>query len=325
MLRNVDLRETRRSFVRKLFVASQAVMAGGLLPSGVLAASPEPAPVESLKFIVFGDWGRNGELDQTQVAAQMARSAKALPARFVISVGDNFYDTGVADIHDPQWQSSFEKVYTDPALQVPWHVILGNHDYYGSCAAQIAYSKTSSRWQMPARYYQLTQRIDATSTADFFFLDTTPMIDEYQLDDQMMIEIRNQDMAAQLDWFKGALAASTAQWKIVVGHHPIYSGGQHGDCPELIRNLLPILFENKIQAYFNGHDHDLQHMVTNDLNMFCTGAGSQVRNTELMGFSRFAKSDSGFTTVNLSAHKMVVQMLDSTGTVLYTTCIPRIS
>lgn len=319
----MDLKESRRSFVRKLFVASQMVMAGNLLPANVLAAAPETAPAKSLKFIVFGDWGRNGEADQIQVAAQMALAAKALPASFIISVGDNFYEDGVTDVHDLQWQGSFEKVYADPALQVPWHVILGNHDYHGNCDAQLAYAKTSARWQMPARYYQQTHRLDAATTADFFYLDTTPMLEEYALDDQMQLQIRTQDVPRQLEWFKNALAASTAQWKIVFGHHPIFSGGQHGDTPELVRNILPLLHMYQVQVYFNGHDHDLQHLVTEDLNLICTGAGSQVRATESTQYTRFAKANSGFTTVSLGATKMVVRMQDNTGTELYCTCIPR--
>ena len=38
------------------------------------------------------------------------------------------------------------------------------------------------------------------------------------------------------------LALSTAPWKIVVGHHPVYSSGSgHGGSPDLISNLNPIL------------------------------------------------------------------------------------
>ena len=323
MLRVMDSTESRRSFVRKLFVASQAVMAGSWLPTRVLASAPETVPVDSLKFIVFGDWGRNGEADQTQVAVQMALVAKSLPARFIISVGDNFYEDGVTSVQDPQWQSSFEQVYADPALQVPWHVILGNHDYHGNCEAQLAYAKTSPRWHLPARYYQQTHRLDATTTADFFFLDTTPMIEEYELDDQMVPNIRSQDVPAQLDWFKKALAASTAQWKVVFGHHPIYSGGQHGDTEELIKNILPLLQEYQVQVYFNGHDHDLQHLVADSLNLICSGAGSQVRATEVTGYTRFAQANSGFTSVNLTAAKMMIRMIDSAGRELYATRILR--
>ena len=82
-----------------------------------LAAVPAEARAPSLDFVVIGDWGRRGRWHQREVAAQMGRSAAALGSRFVISVGDNFYEDGVASAADPQWQSSFEQIYTDPALQ----------------------------------------------------------------------------------------------------------------------------------------------------------------------------------------------------------------
>lgn len=38
-----------------------------------------------------------------------------------------------------------------------------------------------------------------------------------------------------------ALQNSTANWKIVVGHHTIRSIGHHGETKELVKTLLPIL------------------------------------------------------------------------------------
>ena len=43
-------------------------------------------------------------------------------------------------------QVTFEDIFYQDSLQVPWYVIAGNHDYYGSVEAQIGYSKISSRW-----------------------------------------------------------------------------------------------------------------------------------------------------------------------------------
>ena len=81
-----------------------------------------------MNFLVFGDWGRNGEKDQADVAREMGVVAKKIDAQFILAVGDNFYEDGVASVDDPQWQSSFEQVYTAESLQVPWYAILGNHD-----------------------------------------------------------------------------------------------------------------------------------------------------------------------------------------------------
>ena len=91
------MKQTRREFVRILFVATQAAVASRFLPGSLQAAIvPEaPAPAGGLNFLVFGDWGRNGETDQLEVAAQMAQAATDIGAQFVISVGDNFYENGV--------------------------------------------------------------------------------------------------------------------------------------------------------------------------------------------------------------------------------------
>ena len=109
------MKQTRRQFVRTLFVATQAAAIGSwLTPRNLFAAD---AQAGGLNFLLLGDWGRKGEKDQVEVARQMGLAAEETGAKFVISVGDNFYEHGVASVDDPQWQSSFEKVYTAPALQ----------------------------------------------------------------------------------------------------------------------------------------------------------------------------------------------------------------
>jgi tartrate-resistant acid phosphatase type 5 len=313
------MNQTRREFVRILFVATQGVVASRFLPAN-LQAAPEPG---GLNFLIFGDWGRQGEQDQVEVAEQMAKAAQDIGAKFVISVGDNFYENGVTSVNDPHWRASFEDVYHQAPLQVPWHVILGNHDYHGNCEAQMAYHATNPRWNMPARYYQQSHLLDGGITADFFYLDTTPMLKGHHTESKAHKEAATQDVRQQLDWFKAALAASKAPWKIVIGHHPIYSGGLHGDTPELIRDILPLLHENGVQAYFNGHDHDLQHLTAGEVNLFDTGAGSQFRPTKKTGHTQWAKACSGFTTVQLLNDRMNVRMIDNNGAMIYATTVPR--
>jgi tartrate-resistant acid phosphatase type 5 len=316
----MKMKHTRREFVRILFVASQAAVAARFLPADLLA---ESTPAGGLNFLVFGDWGRKGERDQVEVATQMAKAAGETDAKFVISVGDNFYDNGVTSTEDELWRLSFEQVYKAPSLQVPWHSILGNHDYHGNCDAQIEYAKTSSRWRMPARYYLQTHAIAPGVTADFFYLDTTPMVKGYYKDKRTHDHVSSQDVPQQIAWFKAALTESKAQWKIVFAHHPIYSGGGHGDTPELIESILPLLHEYKVQAYFNGHDHDLQHLMAGEVNLFDSGAGSSFNPTRKTSHTKFAAASSGFTAVSLQADKMAVRMIDNDGKLLYATTVSR--
>lgn len=47
--------------------------------------------------------------------------------------------------------------------------------------------------------------------------------------------------SAGLQDLEEALTASNATWKVVVGHHPISSGCEHGNTTELREYLLPVL------------------------------------------------------------------------------------
>src|SRR5262249_54738469 len=160
---------------------------------------------------------------QRAVAAQMAATASSMRAAFIISTGDNFYPNGVTSDSDAQWKKTYEDVYTAPALQVPWYVALGNHDYRGDPDAEAAYSARSRRWEMPARYYTSTIAVDDTTKAEFFVLDTSPFVEKYKTEASYAGQVGPVATAPQLHWLDSALRVSKAQWKIGVGHHTIYS------------------------------------------------------------------------------------------------------
>jgi tartrate-resistant acid phosphatase type 5 len=277
----------------------------------------------ALNFAIIGDWGRHGRPDQRDVAKQMGIACENAKASFVISVGDNFYEDGVKSVNDHHWDKSFESVYTAPSLQVPWHVALGNHDYRGSCEAQLDYGKTHPRWVMPARYYTHIYPVDASTSLECFYIDTSPMMSEYAHEADMAA-IHTQDVPAQLAWLDQALAASKAPWKIIVGHHPIYSAGWgHGSIPDMIRSILPILQKHKVQAYICGHDHDLQYLKTGDLHLIISGGGSEHRPVSTIPESQFAQGISGFALASVRPHEMQVRFIDDKGALLHTAVVPR--
>jgi acid phosphatase len=311
---------TRRDFVRTMFAASQTALVGKLVTSSLYADSP---PAGSLHFAILGDWGRRGRPDQALVAKQMAAACKQAKARFVISVGDNFYENGVADLLDPHWQQSFENVYSAESLQVPWYVILGNHDYHGNSEAQLQYGTRDGRWIMPARYYTKVFPLDATTNAEFFFIDTSPMISEYK-DMPIMASVHQQNVGAQLEWLDQALVDSKAQWKLVFGHHPIYSAGAgHGDQQDMINFILPILRKHSVPAYFAGHDHDLQHLTADGIDMFISGAGSEHRPVLFSPHAQFGESVSGFAMASLDPHELQVHIIDDKGAVIHSAKVKR--
>jgi tartrate-resistant acid phosphatase type 5 len=317
---------TRRDFVRTLFVASQTALVGKLMAEPLLA---DDAYAGALNFGLIGDWGRLGRPDQMAVAQQMGLACAQANASFIISVGDNFYEDGVASVQDPQWERSFENVYTARSLQVPWYIALGNHDYRGSVQAQLDYSKTDKRWIMPARYYRQVYTVDASTSLECFTIDTSPMKHEYAVrpeNEQMRLELGTQNVPQQLAWLDQALGESTAPWKLVIGHHPIYSAGLgHGSEQDMITTLLPILQKHKVQAYIAGHDHDLQHLKTGDLHLVISGGGSEHRPVFLIAETKFSRAASGFALASVRANEMQVRYIDDKGRLLYTAVVPRVA
>src|SRR5687767_6878960 len=176
------------------------VVRGGLLPTfmqqppPVFAAAPEGWPVRVLAFGDFGD----GSAAQKQVAATMLTYHAQRRFDFAVTLGDNFYSTGMESPDDARWKTWWSDLY-DP-LRIPFYATLGNHDWGqpNSPAAEIVFSQKSPSWRMPSAYYTFT-----AGAAQFFALDTDVISEK------------------QLLWLTDALDASTARWKIVYGHHPI--------------------------------------------------------------------------------------------------------
>lgn len=272
-------------------------------------------------FVAIGDWGREGQRSQRQVAQAMGSAAEGIASRFVLSAGDNFYPAGVKSVADPHWRRSFEDVYTAPALQTPWYVALGNHDYRGAPQAQIDYSALSHRWRMPGRYFKIGGAELGTDLLDIFVMDTSPIVDGDNYDEllQQMARghVERQDATGQIAWLERELKASRAPWKIVMGHHPVYSGG-HGDSAELVAQVAPLLEAHGVQVYLNGHDHSLQHIRRGRVDYVCTGSGAEARDAlKAVEGTRYGLSRPGFAAFRLDAEQLDLEFRDLTGQTVY--------
>lgn len=302
----------------------RTLLGGFAIGAASLTVAPTRArPAKGCTFAVLGDWGRDTP-EQHHVAAAMGRAAAAARSDFVLAIGDNFYSDGVASVDDPLWQSVFEGVYTHPSLQVPWYALLGNHDYRGNPQAQIDYAARSKRWRMPARYYQVADASLARADAELFAIDTSPFVERYRANDGMIgSNTRSQDTKQQLAWLDHALSQSRAKWKLVTGHHPIRSGGSgHGDQPEIIAQVLPILNRHGVQAYIAGHDHDLQHIRRDGIDMIQCGGGMEARPVQPVEGTRFCRAAAGFGMVQIAGDLLSFDLRDERGASLYNASIP---
>ncbi|OUS72549.1 acid phosphatase [Pseudoalteromonas sp. A601] len=276
---------------------------------------------DSLNFMVIGDWGHNGHFYQKEVAHQLEIAMYQTDADFIVSTGDNFYPNGVASVNDPLWQSAYEDIYHGPHTFEDWYVVLGNHDYLGNAQAQIDYTNKSQRWQLPARYYSKAFELENNEQVLMVFLDTNPIQPEYKTRDKYR-STQGQGYKTQLTWLETQLAGSDAKWKIVVGHHPLYSSGKRFGRNQGLRDILePIMERHNVQAYIAGHEHDLQYNQPENSNIahFVSGGGSEARFVKQREFTRYAEATPGFLSVSINGETLKVSAINHLGEVRFST------
>ncbi len=155
-------------------------------------------------------------------------------------------------------------------------------------------------------------------------IDTSPFVERYRSNDGMIgSNTRSQDTDAQLAWLDATLSGSRAKWKVVTGHHPIRSGGSgHGDQPEIIARVLPILKRHGVQAYIAGHDHDLQHIRRDGIDMIQCGGGMEARPVVAVEGTRFCRAAAGFGMVQVAGDLLSFDLRDEQGASLYNASVP---
>ncbi|MBI4427863.1 MAG: metallophosphoesterase [Ignavibacteriales bacterium] len=286
---------------------------------------PKDTATKYLEFLAVGDAG-TGRAGQRDIADGMGRKAAENPVSFVLVLGDNFYASGVSSVTDEQWERKFEKMYSHTSLQVPFHAVLGNHDYYTNPQAQVEYTgvSPSKRWKMPARYYTFSEAIDDTCLVQFFCLDTTPLDAERVEEIEEGQTIETVDYREQLKWFEEQIQLSNARWKIVTGHHALYSGGSHGDNKGMIALLEPIFVRHNVDVYIAGHDHhqELKKPIKG-VHYIVSGAGGTHRSVTWQDNTIFAMTNMGFTWLRLSARELLVEFFDREGNLLYAHVVPK--
>uniref|UniRef100_A0A804MHE8 Acid phosphatase n=1 Tax=Zea mays TaxID=4577 RepID=A0A804MHE8_MAIZE len=235
-------------------------------PGGIVDLNNAAETLELITAEIGVDDSRHGEVSDDMSILQMGRVGEKLDIDFVISTGDNFYKNGLKGVHDQAFKESFMDIYTAQSLQKPWYSVLGNHDYRGNALAQLS----PVLRKIDDRFICMRSFIVNAELVDFFFIDTTPFQLEYWTHpgkhryDWRGVAPRGKYIANLLKDMDVAMKRSTARWKIVVGHHTMRSVSEHGDTEELLELLLPVLKDNGVDFYINGHDHYLEHISSRD-------------------------------------------------------------
>jgi len=250
----------RRSAIAALIAACLGCASAGQ-PSapatGVAVAAAQPAlaapaaelpnRADSLKFIVFGDFG-TGNRPQYELGVQMASLHSRFPFEMAATVGDNLYGS-----QRPQdFRTKFEVPYK-PLLDagVKFYASLGNHDG----REQRYYKLFNMDGQLYYSYKAPKQDVR------FIALETTYLT------------------PVQVKWLEEELKSSREEWKIVYFHHPLYSsGGTHGSDLKLRETLEPLFVKYGVSVVFSGHDHIYERTLPQKgIQYFVTGSGGQLR------------------------------------------------
>jgi len=236
------------------------------------------------RFAVIGDFGVGHQAryfdsltsgsGEDAVLKVMMKTFKDKPYASVLTMGDNVYPSGQSTLFNEDIKRPLSGLQKEG---VRFYPVLGNHDVVDPTEG----GKQLDYWGTP-RYYQ-----SHIGNVDIFGIDTTLFFPGYGKHKQDKAYVDNPEQAKeagkrQLEWLDKALASSTAKYKIVYGHFPIYSQNEKLEPPGMLKELRddlePILKRNHVDAYLAGHHHAYERndYTKADIPEFISGAGGRV-------------------------------------------------
>jgi tartrate-resistant acid phosphatase type 5 len=221
------------------------------------------------------------------VAWAMDEHCRRVGCDLGVMLGDNIYPDGAtlgADGIDDRRRFSdmLDRPFGRLGAGTPGfgiYAMLGNHDWRHSregALAQMQYLQSHANFRMPGLFYRAVPP-GFEGEVELFVIDTEMLlasttVHEDSLDEQgnerrtgeietwpAHIRPQTAEERQMVEWLARSLAESTARWKLVFGHHALWSGGgsKHEKARALRHLLLPALCRHA-DAYFAGDDHMLE-------------------------------------------------------------------
>lgn len=203
-----------------------------------LRTAPAQGPI---KFIYVGD-AQNGLMSHWSRVIR-AGFQKMPDARFIIHAGD-LVNRGSRDLEWAEWFKAVGFIHG----MIPAIPVAGNHEYDSFGLIPTTNRLLSALWRpqfrlpsvdsLPATVRETAYQIHYGPNLDIFVLDTT-----------------SDTLKVQAAWLDEALSKSTARWRIVTMHHPVFSSTQGRDGDSRREIILPVLSKHKVDLVLQGHDH----------------------------------------------------------------------
>jgi 3',5'-cyclic AMP phosphodiesterase CpdA len=261
---------------------------------------PEAWSVDSdrARFAVLGDNGTGGR-NAMDIARQMARTYEETPYGLVVLLGDISYYGSIAD--------RYQEVFLEPLgplvdAGVRFELAVGNHE--------LEYQPSSEANQ------EIVRRIEAVSAAGSFYSVVYGPVEFFMLDSSTP-KVTGATGSEQIRWLRGALAASTAPWKVAAMHHPPYSSGGHGSDIAVREVVEPLFVEYGVDLVLTGHDHHYERTLPiGGVTYVVSGAGSKLRGTGTSDFTAVAENRLQFMIVEATPDVMRLRAIGVGGVVI---------
>jgi tartrate-resistant acid phosphatase type 5 len=256
---------SRRRFLRQSFAFS-ALAGLGALPA--FASSKQTGSANGAsRLLMVGDWGYENFEAQSRVAKAMQAYVRGqgFTTEALLMLGDNWYGPLPGGVKDVRWRTQFEEMYPKSVFDCPAYAIAGNHDYQrmpqSKVAAELEYARAGgTRWTMPSLWYSFEFPVKKPLMT-VIALDSNVPHPEGPQAAGVNFTLTPEQQAEQLAWLATELEKPRkTPFLVVMGHHPIFSNGPHGDHKVLVRDWEPLLKKHKAHLYLAGHDHDMQHL-----------------------------------------------------------------
>ncbi|GGW39284.1 metallophosphoesterase [Arenibacter certesii] len=169
---------------------------------------------------------------------------------------------------------------------------------------------------MPAPYYSKIFQLHDGIKLLLVVMDTSPFIQSYQNKHEKYPHLKSLDADTQKKWLIETLSPMDKDiaWKVVVGHHPLYSGGkrkEHKDTKDFESQFADLFDSLKVDAYICGHEHDLQIIQPEGrfTTQFLSGGGSETRPAGNREGTIFSKAALGFMSFTVNGESMQIQSI----------------